>query len=69
MPLGAGVVAASSPRSRRGSRRLGLGFTDDEGVEDFIARIEPAVVVIGLLVAAYLLGRISVDWPERDGQR
>jgi hypothetical protein len=44
-------------------------FDDDEQRADnlwkFIDRIEPVVVVGGLLVAAYLLGRISVEWPER----
>ena len=46
--------------------RVADWITDDStGVDEFVARIEPVVVVAGLLVAAYLLGRMSVEWPER----
>jgi patatin-related protein len=50
--------------------RVADWLTDDStGVDEFVARIEPVVVVAGLLVAAYLLGRMSVVWPERDTGR
>jgi hypothetical protein len=75
--LGAVALALLRGKLKRMIGALVLGFaigiaprvvdwiTDDKGVEDFIARIEPLVVVLGLLVAAYLLGRMSVEWPER----
>ena len=75
--LGAVALALLRGKLKRLIGALVIGFaigiaprvvdwiTDDQGVEDFIARIEPLVVVLGLLVAAYLLGRMSVEWPER----
>jgi hypothetical protein len=44
-------------------------LTDSKEVSDFADRVQPVVVVAGLLVAAYLLGRMSVEWPERDDDR
>jgi patatin-related protein len=38
---------------------------DSEQLSDWVDRVQPIVAVLGLLVAAYLLGRMSVEWPER----
>jgi hypothetical protein len=75
--LGAVALALLRGKLKRLIGALLLGFaiglaptvirwiSDDKGVDDFVDRVEPLVVVLGLLVAAYLLGRMSVEWPER----
>ena len=75
--LGAVALALLRGKLKRMIGVLVLGFaiglaptvarwiSDDEGFDDFVDRVEPLVVVLGLLVAAYLLGRMSVVWPER----
>jgi patatin-related protein len=63
--LAAGLAVAAAPRAFIWIWDL---FDDDEGrageVADFVERIEPVVVVGGLLLAALVLGRVSVEWPE-----
>jgi hypothetical protein len=75
--LGAVALALLRGKLKRMLGVLVLGFaiglaptvarwiSDDKGFDDFVDRIEPLVVVFGLLVAAYLLGKMSVVWPER----
>ncbi len=55
--LAVGFLVAITPRV--------VGWiADSEDVWNVVDRIEPIVVVGGLLVAAYLIGRLSVRWPD-----
>jgi hypothetical protein len=54
-----GFVVATAPRV--------VGWiADSRDVSNVVDRIEPIVVVAGLLLAAYLLGGMSVRWPRRE---